>query len=264
MKKLRGVNRTVVSLAVVCLLQQIYFTSRISVLLEVAHPISSTGTTAVREKGSESFAMIPALLGHPESSEAVGDADDGANSAPGVTGPGIPSLMRKILRETGVSIDENATDSYAAEGAVNALEEKCEWIPGEATFKDKACFDDVNFNKERKPFYADPSLIDIVTPSIRNLDFLNQWREFFQGFHVIIIQDGDPSVHLEVPEWVDYELYNRNDIGEALGDDQWIISSKGMCVRMYATRSPYDILRSFTMVLCMQRFLVILHTVYYY
>ena len=92
--------------------------------------------------------MIPALLGQPESSEAVGDADDGANSAPGVTGPGIPSLIRNILRETGVSIDENTTDSYTVEGSVNALKEKCEWIPDEATFKDKACFDDVKFNKE--------------------------------------------------------------------------------------------------------------------
>ena len=81
--------------------------------------------------------------------------------------------------------------------------------------------------QESKAFFADPSLIDIVTPSIRNLDFLNKWREFFQGFHIIIIQDGDPSVHLEIPTWVDYELYNLNDINNALGGDEWIISSKG-------------------------------------
>jgi hypothetical protein len=57
---------------------------------------------------------------------------------------------------------------------------------------------------------ADPrSLVDIVIPTIRSLDFLEQWRPFFQGFHLIVIQDGDPTRKVEVPAGFDYELYNR-------------------------------------------------------
>jgi hypothetical protein len=53
------------------------------------------------------------------------------------------------------------------------------------------------------------SLVDIVIPTIRSLDFLEQWRPFFAGFHVIVIQDGDPTRKVEVPAGFDYELYTR-------------------------------------------------------
>jgi reversibly glycosylated polypeptide/UDP-arabinopyranose mutase len=189
------------------------------------------------------FDMIPPRQNDIVDSNDVSDTDSqAANSAPGVTGPGIPALIKNILLETGVEITEESETSYAAEGAVNALEEKCKWIGEESNFEDKTCFDSIQFNKIREKFKADPSLIDIVTPSIRNLDFLNVWREFFEGFHVIIIQDGDPSVHLEIPDWVDYELYNRDDIKEALGDDQWIISSKDASIRNFgflASKKPF-------------------------
>lgn len=35
------------------------------------------------------------------------------------------------------------------------------------------------------------SEIDIVVPSIRDLDFLEAWKSFFLGYHIIIVQDGD-------------------------------------------------------------------------
>jgi reversibly glycosylated polypeptide/UDP-arabinopyranose mutase len=57
---------------------------------------------------------------------------------------------------------------------------------------------------------ADPrDLVDIVIPTIRSLDFLEQWRPFFAGFHVIVVQDGDPSRTVSVPAGFDYELYTR-------------------------------------------------------
>eukprot|EP00804_Cyclotella_cryptica_P022070 CCRYP_019735-RB/>CCRYP_019735-RB protein AED:0.00 eAED:0.00 QI:81/1/1/1/1/1/2/1040/700 len=155
------------------------------------------------------------------------------NSAPGVTGPGIPFAMKQILDETGVNIEEDASTIYAAEKAVDFLEAAYEWIPEETNFRDKSCFVGVGFEENRKQYFADPSVMDIVTPSIRNLDFLEEWREFFQGFHIIIIQDGDPGKHLEIPEWVDYELYNRDDIKMALGEDEWIISSKDASIRNF-------------------------------
>ncbi|KAF2298974.1 hypothetical protein GH714_029472 [Hevea brasiliensis] len=54
--------------------------------------------------------------------------------------------------------------------------------------------------------------LDIVIPTIRNLDFLEMWRPFFEQYHLIIVQDGDPSKTIKVPDGFDYELYNRNDI----------------------------------------------------
>ncbi|KAK4395588.1 putative UDP-arabinopyranose mutase 1 [Sesamum angolense] len=59
--------------------------------------------------------------------------------------------------------------------------------------------------------------LDIVIPTIRNLDFLEMWRPFFQPYHLIIVQDGDPTKTIKVPEGFDYELYNRNDINRILG-----------------------------------------------
>jgi hypothetical protein len=49
-------------------------------------------------------------------------------------------------------------------------------------------------------------------------------RPFLEGFHLILVQDGDPDRYLKIPEWADYELYNRRDIEAALGDRAWIIS----------------------------------------
>ncbi len=75
--------------------------------------------------------------------------------------------------------------------------------------------------------------LDIVIPTIRNLDFLEQWRPYLSPYHLIIVQDGDPSKVIKVPEGYDYELYNRNDINRILGpkascisfkDSAWIVS----------------------------------------
>eukprot|EP00889_Picochlorum_renovo_P008962 jgi/Picre1/35992/NNA_003449.t1 len=69
--------------------------------------------------------------------------------------------------------------------------------------------------------------------AVRNLDFLEQWRDFFQPYHIIVVQDGDPSRKVEVPEGFDYELYNRNDIERILGDKAWCISFKDSACRCF-------------------------------
>ena len=74
---------------------------------------------------------------------------------------------------------------------------------------------------------------DIVIPTIRNLDFLEQWRPFFQGYHLIIVQDGDPTKKINIPEGFSYELYNRNDIERILGDKAWCISFKDSACRCF-------------------------------
>ena len=75
--------------------------------------------------------------------------------------------------------------------------------------------------------------LDIVIPTIRNLDFLEMWRPFFQPYHLIIVQDGDPSKTIKVPEGFDYELYNRNDINRILGPKASCISFKDSACRCF-------------------------------
>ena len=104
-----------------------------------------------------------------------------------------------------MTIEENANTYYGAEAAVDKREQR--WL-GPYHLKIWIARN-LGFSSEPPATNSRPSEVDIVTPSIRDLDFLNQWREFFQGFHVIIIQDGDPNKQLVIPDWVDYELYVR-------------------------------------------------------
>ena len=75
--------------------------------------------------------------------------------------------------------------------------------------------------------------LDIVIPTIRNLDFLEQWRPFFQRYHLIVVQDGDPKRTVKVPPGYDYELYTRLDIERILGDKAWCISFKDSACRCF-------------------------------
>ncbi|KAK4362615.1 hypothetical protein RND71_017856 [Anisodus tanguticus] len=72
--------------------------------------------------------------------------------------------------------------------------------------------------------------VDIVIPTIRSLDFLENRRPFFEPYHLIIIQDGDPTKVIKVPEGFDYDHYNRNDINRIFGPKANCISFKdGAC-----------------------------------
>jgi len=75
--------------------------------------------------------------------------------------------------------------------------------------------------------------LDIVIPTIRNLDFLEMWRPYFEPYHLIIVQDGDPSKTIKVPPGFDYELYNRNDINKLLGPRASCISFKDSACRCF-------------------------------
>ncbi|KAL1557131.1 Golgi membrane exchange factor (Ric1p-Rgp1p) subunit [Salvia divinorum] len=75
--------------------------------------------------------------------------------------------------------------------------------------------------------------LDIVIPTIRNLDFLEMWRPFLQPYHLIIVQDGDPSKTIKVPDGFDYDLYNHNDINRILGPRASCISFKDSACRCF-------------------------------
>lgn len=75
--------------------------------------------------------------------------------------------------------------------------------------------------------------MDIVIPTIRDLDFLEEWRWSFEEHHLIIIQDGDPDREIAVPEGYNFDLYNWDDIEADLGDDRWVISKRDSACRCY-------------------------------
>ena len=78
-----------------------------------------------------------------------------------------------------------------------------------------------------------PEDVDIVIPTIRNLDFLEQWRPFFEKHRLIIVQDGDPSRKVRIPPGFTYEIYNRNDIERILGKKAECISFKDSACRCF-------------------------------
>ncbi|KAJ8752570.1 hypothetical protein K2173_005459 [Erythroxylum novogranatense] len=75
--------------------------------------------------------------------------------------------------------------------------------------------------------------LDIVIPTMRNLHFLEMWRPFFEPYHLIIVQDGDPSKSIQVPDGFDYELYNRNDVNRVLGPNANCIAFKDSACRCF-------------------------------
>eukprot|EP01038_Epipyxis_sp_PR26KG_P008289 gene8289-11219_t len=56
-----------------------------------------------------------------------------------------------------------------------------------------------------------------------DVNFLENWKHLIEFMHVIIIQQGDPHRFITIPDWVDYELYNKIDIIASIGDDAWIV-----------------------------------------
>lgn len=75
--------------------------------------------------------------------------------------------------------------------------------------------------------------VDIVIPTIRDLDFLEDWREFLAPFDLIIIQDGDPKRRIAIPEGFKYCLYTREDIEHLLGAKSWCISFRDSGCRCF-------------------------------
>ena len=55
------------------------------------------------------------------------------------------------------------------------------------------------------------------------LSFFESWKPVLEHINVIIMQQGDPSIHIELPSWLEFELYTRLDVQKTLGDLAWII-----------------------------------------
>jgi reversibly glycosylated polypeptide/UDP-arabinopyranose mutase len=134
-----------------------------------------------------------------------------------------------LLRSYG-AVDEAAVDQLGAAEATAKLEAACGWDAA-GSLKNPNCLPPPTFSREGGT--VDTSDVEVVIPTIRNLDFLESWRGVLEGIHLIIIQDGDPEAHLTIPDWADYELYNRRDIEAALGERSWVISSADASIRNF-------------------------------
>jgi hypothetical protein len=84
-------------------------------------------------------------------------------------------------------------------------------------------------------------LIDIViitnncTSNQDWTSFLENWKRIIFSLHLTIIQTGDPTYPIEIPNWANYILYNSDDIKRALGHDAWIydVDSCSMSARSF-------------------------------
>lgn len=76
--------------------------------------------------------------------------------------------------------------------------------------------------------------IDIVIPTIRNLDFLKHW-DIFKKYRIIVIHDAYPETEgtLSIPEGFNITYYNRKHIDELLGKRSWIIPYKDSGCRCF-------------------------------
>lgn len=65
----------------------------------------------------------------------------------------------------------------------------------------------------------------IVIPTIRNLDFLEEWRDQFKDHKIIVVEDHDKR-EIDEPKGFDLTIYTREDIKNDLGFSHWIIPKK--------------------------------------
>ena len=55
------------------------------------------------------------------------------------------------------------------------------------------------------------------------LSFFESWKPIIENINVIIMQQGDPTIRIEIPSWLEYELYTKLDVQKTLGELAWII-----------------------------------------
>jgi len=75
--------------------------------------------------------------------------------------------------------------------------------------------------------------IEVVIPTIRSLRNLVHWQGALDGVHVIVVQDGDPSVRLDIPAGIDATVWARPQIEELLGERSWVISQRDSACRCF-------------------------------
>ena len=103
------------------------------------------------------------------------------------TGPGVVKQMTKWLNDAS-PIDENAYDHYGSQDATSIREKECGWNPITNDFINPQCIDTFDFKTTfTDNNILDPKSIDIVTPTIRDLDFFIWFITFISPTDVRLI-----------------------------------------------------------------------------
>ena len=78
------------------------------------------------------------------------------------------------------------------------------------------------------PLYGELDIVVAANANGSNLTFLDTWRQFFEPYHIIVVQSGtaDGQRPLQVPEGFDHQIITRNDIKRLLGPKAGCISSQ--------------------------------------
>lgn len=73
--------------------------------------------------------------------------------------------------------------------------------------------------------------IDIVIGAIQSdlTSFMNEWREVFSRFHLIIVKDPDMKSDLKIPEGFDADVFTKTDIDRAVGSSSSTLFSGYSC-----------------------------------
>ncbi|MBT3249511.1 MAG: hypothetical protein HN846_05025 [Candidatus Pacebacteria bacterium] len=81
----------------------------------------------------------------------------------------------------------------------------------------------------------------VVIPTIRDLGFLNDWKEQFKDVSVIVCEDR-PQKTLRLPK-IGQKIYHYSweEIDQDLGDNSWIIPRKVSGIRSFGFIKAYDL-----------------------
>lgn len=84
--------------------------------------------------------------------------------------------------------------------------------------------------------------IFVVIPTIRNLDFLEEWKEQFRNCSLLVVEDhADQEIETPKGRYRAVYHYTWKNIREDFGKDEWIFSRKNAGIRSYGFWKAYTL-----------------------
>ncbi len=82
----------------------------------------------------------------------------------------------------------------------------------------------------------------LVIPTIRNLDFLNEWKNQFENCHLLIVEDR-PEKTVAAPrhDFLSVHHYDWADIASEFGKSEWIFPRQNAGIRSYGFWKAYEL-----------------------
>lgn len=81
----------------------------------------------------------------------------------------------------------------------------------------------------------------LVIPTIRDLNFLNEWGNAFINCHLIVVEDNNQiSIKINNKQFISIDHFCRNDIDNDFGKNGWIISRHNAGIRSYGFWKAYE------------------------